>query len=127
MKCKLADQITRLHDDCITVENFDETVIKGEKHEVERIFRDRGKYHESVVGPVSTGVESMDCVVGGPLHNEIGIGNDLLDQLMKELAECELNSVCDEIKQFLNTSKAEGGAGCTPGQAHGGKYNGESS
>ena len=66
----------------------------------------------------------MQFVLGGPLHNEIGIGNDVLDQLLSELSEKGLESVCASIKTYLNTSKAENGAGCTPGQHHGGKYNG---
>ena len=124
MKTNLAGQIRRLGEDDISVDTFSELVIKEERHDVERLFRDRGKNHESVVGLVNTGVASMQYIIGGPLHNEIGLGNDLVDHLLAELTESGLGSTCDEIRNFLNTSKVDGGAGCTPGQHHGGKYNG---
>ena len=36
-----------------------------------------------------------------------------------------LENVCDDIKHYLDSPHASGGAGCTPGQHHGGQYNGE--
>ena len=125
MKAQLAEQIKELGEDQINVENFSDVVSKQERHDIERLFRVKGKNHESVVGVVNTGVESMDYVTGGPLHNEIGICNNILDQLLKELSDDGLTSVCSSIKSFLNASKAGGGAGCTPGHHHGGKYNGK--
>ena len=125
MKVQLQSQIDDLGEEFEGLDNFSETVFKDERHDVERSFREKGKYHESVIGVVNSGVESMEYVLGGPLHNEIGIGNDVLDQLVDELSEKEMDPVCETIKTFLNTSKVAGGAGCTPGQHHGGKYNGK--
>jgi hypothetical protein len=59
MKSNLAGQIRRLGEDDISVDTFSELVIKKERHDVERLFRERGKYHESIVGPVNAGVTSM--------------------------------------------------------------------
>ena len=124
MKDQLEDQIAALDELFQDVDNFIETVFTDERHDIERSFRENGKHHNSVIGVVNTGVESMHYVLGGPLHNEIGIGNDCLDQLERELSDKRMGSVSASIKSFLNTSKAVGGAGCTPAQHHGGKYNG---
>ena len=123
MKVQLEGQIHDFGEDFENLDNFSETVFKDERHDVERSFREKGKYHESVIGVVNSGVESMEYVLGGPLHNEIGIGNDVLDQLFSELSEKQMDPVSAVIKTFLDTSKVAGGAGCTPGQHHGGKYN----
>ena len=125
MKVQLEGQIDDFGEDFENLDNFSETVFKYERHDVERSFRKKGKCHESVIGVVNSGVESMEYVLGGPLHNEIGIGNDVLDQLFSELSEKEMDPVSAVIKTFLDTSKVAGGAGCTPGQHHGGKYNGK--
>ena len=124
MKAQLEDQIAALDEDFQDVDNFIETVFTDERHDIERSFRENGKHHNSVIGIVNTGVESMQYVLGGPLHNEIGIGNDCLDHLLSELSDQRMGSVGASIQSFLNTSKVVGGAGCTPGHHHGGKYNG---
>ena len=46
---------------------------------------------------------------------------DLYDALEKE----NFTEAIDNIKSMLNSSKASGGVGCSPGQAHGGAYNGK--
>ena len=120
----LDDQINQLDEEFEDRNNFIKTVFEDDRHDIERIFRERGKFHKSVIGEVNSGVESMEFVLGGPLHNEIGVGNDCLDLLLKELSDVKLDSICTLIKTYLNTSKATGGAGCTPGHHHGGKYNG---
>ena len=125
MESQLKDQIDALDEEFYSIDQFCDIAFTEGRHDIERSFRDKGKNHESVIGRVNTGVESMEYVLGGPLHNEIGIGNDVLDQLSDELEAEGMKSVCGSIKSFLNTSKATGGAGCTPGQHHGGKYNGK--
>ena len=72
MKSHLEDQIEALDEDFDSIEAFSEAVFKDGRHDIERKFRDKGKLHGSVIGRVNTGVESMEYVLGGPLHNEIG-------------------------------------------------------
>ena len=36
-----------------------------------------------------------------------------------------MENICEKVKSFLDSPKSEGGAGCTPGQHHGGQYNGK--
>ena len=72
MKSQLEDQIEALDEEFENLDAFSEIVFKDGRHDIERQFREKGKLHESVIGKVNTGVESMDYVLGGPLHNEIG-------------------------------------------------------
>ena len=55
---------------------------------------------------------------------EIGIINDSLKLLFSALSSENMTQVCDNIKQYLDSPKSAGGAGCSPGQYHGGSYNG---
>ena len=66
----------------------------------------------------------MEHSLGGELHNEIGLANDWLKHLYSDLKSEKLDSSCSEIKQYIDSPKRLGGAGCTPGQHHGGQYNG---
>ena len=68
MKSQLADQINDLGEDLINVDNFNEVVSKQERHDIERLFRLKGKSHGSVIGLVNTGVESMEYVIGEVLN-----------------------------------------------------------
>jgi hypothetical protein len=74
IKSHLQDQVNDLNEDFDSIESFAEAVSRDERHDLERIFREKGKNHNSVIGRVQTGVESFEYVLGGPLHNEIGLG-----------------------------------------------------
>ena len=127
MKQHLKDQISDLEDleeDFIDVSEFFEHVITNDRNDYERQFRVKGKYHNSVIGNNNSGLDSMEFALGGELHNEIGIINDSLKILFSDLEKENLNAVCTDIKQFLDSPKSAGGAGCSPGQYHGGQYNG---
>jgi hypothetical protein len=119
------NQITQLNEDFGMVEDFTKFVVLNNRHDIERKFRDNGKNNNSVIGTVNTCVDSMEFIVGGGLHNEIGLVNDCLDNLYKGLKRQKLDTVCDTIKKFLDAPKSEGGVGCSPGQHHGGQYNGK--
>ena len=67
----------------------------------------------------------ISIFLGGDLHNQIGIGNDALCDLFKGLDKAGLSNVVCDIKNFLDSSKTIGGAGCTPAAHHGGQYNGK--
>jgi hypothetical protein len=84
-----------------------------------------GKKHNSVIGRNNSGIESLEFAVGGDLHNQIGICNDSLTRLFEDLISENLQSGSEDIKTFLDSPKSAEGAGCTPGQHHGGQYNGE--
>ena len=88
-------------------------------------MRKNGKFHSSVIGRDISGLKSVDYVCGGDVHNQIGLGNDALQDLYKELEAAKLSHVKTDIKNYLDKSKAEGGAGCTPAAHHGGAYNGK--
>jgi hypothetical protein len=90
--------------------------------ETERKMRTKGKNHASVIGRNCSPVESMEFSCGGELHNQIGVGNDALKQLFEALDDEVLSESKEEIKTVLNSCKAAGGVGCSPGQAHGGAY-----
>ena len=62
---------------------------------------------------------------GGDLHNQIGLGNDALTDLYKNLSSAGFNQIVSDVKDFLDSSKTIGGAGCTPAAHHGGQYNGK--
>ena len=129
MENHLKDQIKSLggefKDFSDDVDGFFDYVNVHERNDTERKFRTQGKHHKSQIGKVNSGVESMEFALGGELHNEIGVANDTLELLFKNLKSEELSSVCDDVKVFLDSPKSAGGAGCTPGQHHGGQYNGE--
>ena len=59
------------------------------------------------------------------MHNQIGIGNDALENLYNGLLKAEMPEVVEKIKKFLDSSKTGGGAGCTPAAHHGGQYSGK--
>ena len=131
VKCKLrsfeslekhfSDQVTNLGYE--NVEDFESEV--WEDVTSERKMRDKGKKHESVIGKNVSSVKSMEFVCGGELHNEIGVGNDALNHLYETLEEESFSEIKEETKTLLNSSKSAGGVGCSPGQAHGGQYNGK--
>ena len=128
MKEHLVDQISDLGDlqeDFTDVDNFFEHVIQNDRNDYERQFREKGKYHHSVIGNNNSGVVSMEMAPGGSLHNEIGLVNDSIKLLFRALESESLDQVCTVIKQFLDSPKTAGGAGCSPGQYHGGQYNGQ--
>ena len=127
MEKHLKDQIEDLDEieDFNDVDEFCEFVFNNDRNDIERVFRDKGKHHNSVIAKVNSGVESMDFAMGGELHNEIGLVNDMLGNLFKNLKSENMEDVCDDLKTFLDSPKSAGGAGCTPGQHHGGQYNGE--
>ena len=125
MRIQLENQIKCLGEPFDSIEDFKEEVFKNGRHDLERMLRARGKKFQSVIGDVNSPVESFDYVLGGPLHNEIGISNDVLDHLIKELRDGGFDDVVRDINKFLTTPKVAGGAGCTPAQHHGGKYNGK--
>ena len=66
------NQIRQLNEDFGVVEDFTKFVVVNNRHDIERKFRDNGKNHNSVIGTINTCVDSMDFIVGGGLHNEIG-------------------------------------------------------
>ena len=113
METRLKDQIKSLKEPFDSIADFKRAVYEDDRHDLERVLRAKGKNYDSVIGVVNTGVESFEFVLGGPLHNEIGITNNILDQLINELS-----------LEGLDAEVAAGGAGCTPAQHHGGKYNG---
>ena len=125
MRLHLENQIKELKEPFESVETFKRDVFENGRHDLERLMRTRGKKFTNVIGDVNSPVESFDFVLGGPLHNEIGIVNDVIEQLIRELNEAGLKDAVAEITKYLNTPKAAGGAGCTPAQHHGGKYNGK--
>ena len=106
------------------VDKFFEFSEVNQRNDLERKFRVRGKNHKSIIGKVNSGVESMNHVIGGELHNEIGLCNNCLDLLFSDLKKEKLEKISDNIKVFLDSPKSAGGGGCTPGQHHGGQYNG---
>ena len=127
MERHLLDQIETVKDyeGPSEVDSFFEWVNTNERNDVERQFRDNGKHYQSVIGKVNSCVDSMEFTVGGELHNEIGVGNDIIGLLLKELKKQKLEHAAEDLKKFLNSPKSAGGAGCTPGQHHGGQFNGE--
>ena len=128
MKEHLRDQISDIEDleeDFPDVDNFFEHVIQNDRNDYERQFRVKGKYHNSIIGNNNSGVDTMECAPGGSLHNEIGLVNDSIKLLFKALESEQLETVCTAIKQYLDSPKSAGGAGCSPGQYHGGQYNGQ--
>ena len=126
MKQHIMDQIS----DVDTVENlsdpddFFDYVNKNDRTDIERQFRLKGKYNSSIIANNNSGIDNMEFSLGGELHNEIGQCNDWLKHLYSDLKSEKLDSACCEIKQYLDSPKRLGGAGCTPGQHHGGQYNG---
>ena len=125
MKGHLQDQIEDLDEDLSGVDDICDYVFKNDRNEIERKFRDRGKHHKSVIAKVNSGIESMEYALGGELHNEIGLSNDCIENLCKDLKTEKMETVCETIKTFLDSPKSADGAGCSPGQHHGGQYNGE--
>ena len=119
------DQISGLKENLQNGDNFIETMVESDRNDVERKFRIKGKQHNSVIGRNNSGIESLEFAVGGDLHNQIGICNDSLTRLFEDLISENLESVSEDIKTFLDSPKSSGGAGCTPGQHHGGQYNGD--
>ena len=127
MEQHLKDQIGDFEDieNFAEVSDFVEFVNAEENHNIERQFREKGKYHNSIIGNNNSPIDSMHFALGGDLHNVIGLGNDCLKNLFNDLKSENLENICDDIKHFLDSPHASGGAGCTPGQHHGGQYNGE--
>ena len=128
MEKHLQDQISDLADleeDFIDVGQFFDHVIQNDRNDYERQFRLKGKYHSSIIGNNNSGVNSMEFALGGELHNQIGIINDCLKLLFSALESENMDAVCTDIKQYLDSPRSAGGAGCSPGQYHGGQYNGQ--
>ena len=127
MKQHLKDQISDVEnlENITEVDDFVEYVNTEENHNIERQLREKGKFHNSVIGNNNSGIDSMHFALGGELHNQIGLCNDCIKNLFSDLKSESLDNVCDEIKHFLDSPHSAGGAGCTPGQHHGGQYNGE--
>jgi hypothetical protein len=125
MKKDFEDQISDLKENLENEDNFIETLVESDRNDVERKFRIRGKKHHSVIGRNNSGIESLEFAIGGDLHNQIGICNDCIARLFEDLNSENLESVSEDIKTFLDSPKSSGGAGCSPGQHHGGQYNGE--
>ena len=107
------------------IADFESVNDVWEDIEFERKMRGKGKNHASVIGRNCSPLESMEFSCGGDLHNQIGCGNDALKQLFEALDDENLSETKDEIKTVLNSCKAAGGVGCSPGQAHGGAYSGK--
>ena len=127
MRNHLKDQISELMDDdvkCMPPEEFFKHAVDSDRNDYEREFRVRGKRHGSIIGRNNSCVDSMDFVIGGGLHNEIGLVNDCLKILFDGLDKEELDSIPGAIRSFLDSPRSDGGAGCSPGQYHGGQYNG---
>lgn len=118
-------KLTDLEEKYKTVEEFFKYAVDNDRNDYERKFRVRGKHHDSVIGRNNSCVDSMEYVLGGGLHNEIGLVNDCLKILFDGLDGEELTAVPEEIRTFLDSPRSVGGAGCSPGQYHGGQYNGK--
>ena len=99
---------------------FFDYVNKHDSNDIERKFRLKGKYHSSVIANNNSGIDNMEFVPGGELHNEIGLVNDWFKHLFCDLRSEKFETACCDIKQYLDSPKRSGGAGCTPGQHHGG-------
>ena len=87
MEQHLKDQISDIDglENMESVSDFFDHVSETENHNLERQFRTRGKHHESVIGKNNSAIESMIFACGGELHNQIGIANDSLKCLFKDL------------------------------------------
>ena len=120
-----AKQLQHLREDFSDIEDFTEYVVKNNRHDLERKMRDYGKECKSVIGPVNSCVESVNHIMGGGLHNEIGLVNDWIGHLYRSLEEQNMRHVCDDVKALINAPQSDGGVGCTPAQHHGGAYNGK--
>ena len=125
MEKNFQEQIDSLEEDLSGIDNFTEFVVVEGRNDLERKFRDAGKKHRSVIGQNNSCVDSIDHLLGGCLHNEIGLINDCLENLYKGLKRQKLESVIEDIKSFVDSPKSRGGLGCTPAQYHGGQYNGK--
>ena len=99
------NQIRQLDEDFGVVGDFTKYVVVDNRHDIERKFCDNGKNHNSVIGTVNTCVDSMEFIVGGGLHNAIGLINDCLDNLYKDLKRQKLEPICDIIKTFIDAPK----------------------
>ena len=95
--------------------DFIEMAVKAGRNDIERRFRDKGKRHQSVIGQNNCGIESMDFTIGGELHNEIGISNNIIESLYSDLRNEGLGNISAAIKILLDNPKSAGGLGCTPG------------
>ena len=129
MRKQIEDQISELTDldeKYKSIEEFHKYAIDNDRNDYERRFRVRGKHHGSVIGRNNSCVDSMEYVIGGGLHNEIGLVNDCLKILCEGLDSEELTSVPGDIRGYLDSPRSVGGAGCSPGQYHGGQYTGKS-
>ena len=118
-------ELTDLDEIHKTPEEFFKYAIDFDRNDYERQFRARGKLHSSIIGRNNSSASSMEYVIGGGLHNEIGLVNDCLKGLFDGLVKEELASVPGDIRGFLDSPRSQGGAGCSPGQHHGGQYNGK--
>ena len=58
------------------------------------------------------------------MRTSLGLCNNCLDLLFSDLKKEKLEEISENIKVFLDSPKSAGGGGCTPGQHHGGQYNG---
>ena len=125
MEVNFQEQIDRLDEDISEVEDFAEFVVLNGRNDLERKFRVAGKSHKSVIGQINSCVDSMEFALGGCLHNEIGLVNNCLENLYKALKSQNLEPVSEVIKKLLDSPKSNGGLGCSPGQYHGGQYNGD--
>ena len=127
MKEHLLKQIANVSDykGRLDIDEFFHWVKINERNDVERQFRDKGKHNQSVIGKVNSCVDSMEYALGGELHNEIGVGNDCIEMLFKDLENQKMEHISTLLKVFLDSPKSEEGAGCTPGQHHGGQFNGK--
>ena len=120
MKKHFEDQIADLNENFVDSDNFIEDAVESQRNDFERHFRNKGKTHKSIIGRNNSGVKSMDFCVGGELHNEIGISNNILEKLFDDLKSEDMEEVCDNIKTLLDSPKSAGGLGCSPGHHHGG-------
>ena len=95
MKKDFEDQISDLKDNFGDIDNFIESVVESDRNDVERSFRNKGKKHHSIIRRNNVGINSMECAVGGDLHNQIGISNDCIDRLYGDLKSEDLENICD--------------------------------
>ena len=108
MEKNFQEQIDSLKEDLSGIDNFAEFVVVEGRNDLERKFREAGKKHRSVIGQNNSCVDSIDHLLGGCLHNEIGLINDCLENLYKGLKRKNW-SLLLKISNHLWTAPSQGG------------------